>query len=54
LVNVNVLKANFPGVDLYDPTSALDVQATSETAPAMITKAIETLAGGTLSRCRGL
>lgn len=48
LANANTLSANFPGIDLYDPSSGLGVQVTSETSAAKITETIETLVGGTL------
>lgn len=43
LANANTLAANFPGIDLYDQTSGLGVQVTSESTVAKITKTIETL-----------
>jgi len=52
LANSNTLEANFPGVDLYDPSSRLGVQVTSESRSAKITKTIETLAAGTLPLTR--
>lgn len=48
LVNTNTLAANFPGVDLFDPSSGLGVQVTSESTPAKIDKTIATLVAGTL------
>lgn len=48
LVNANRLLANFPGVDLYDPSSHLGVQVTSETSAAKVNETIETLKTGTL------
>lgn len=48
LVNTNTLAANFPGVDLYDPSSGLGVQVTSESTAAKITKTIKTLVAGDL------
>lgn len=48
LINANALTANFPGIDLYDPSSCLGVQITSETRAAKITGTIETIAAGTL------
>ena len=52
LVNTNTLAANFPGVDLFDPSSGLAVQVTSEKATAKITETIETLVAGTLPLSR--
>lgn len=52
LINTNGLAANFPGVDLYDPSSGLGVQVTSETTTAKITGTIETLVSGTLPLSR--
>lgn len=52
LNNANVFAANFPGVDLYDPTSQLGVQITSETTAAKIMNTINTLAAGTLPLSR--
>lgn len=43
LTNANTLAANFPGIDLYDPSSGLGVQVTSESTAAKITKTIKTL-----------
>lgn len=48
LTNANTLAANFPGIDLYDPTSGLGVQITSESKTAKITETIETLTAGSL------
>jgi hypothetical protein len=52
LVNTNQLAANFPGVDLYDESSGLGVQVTSETAAAKITETVETLAAGSIPLTR--
>ncbi len=49
LANANTLTANFPGIDLYDPSSGLGVQVTSESTPAKITKTIETLLAGSIA-----
>lgn len=48
LVNTNKLAATFPGIDLYDESSGLGVQITSESRPAKITLTVETLVAGTL------
>jgi hypothetical protein len=40
LANANTVAANFPGVDLYDPSSGLGVQVTSEVTPDKITQTI--------------
>ncbi len=52
LANTNTLAANFPGIDLYDPSSGLGVQVTSESTAAKITETIETLVAGTLPLTR--
>jgi hypothetical protein len=52
LANANTLAANFPGVDLYDPSTGLGVQVTSESTAAKITKTIEILVAGTLPLTR--
>jgi hypothetical protein len=52
LANANTLAANFPGVDLYDPSSGLGVQVTSESTAAKITETIEALTAGTLPLTR--
>lgn len=52
LTNANALAANFPGVDLYDPSSGLGVQVTSESRSTKITTTIKTLAAGTLPLTR--
>lgn len=43
LRNANELAANFPGIDLLDPSSGLGVQVSSDTAASKITGTIETL-----------
>lgn len=48
LANTNTLAANFPGIDLYDPSSGLGVQVTSEVTADKITKTIEMLVAGSL------
>jgi len=48
LANANTLAANFPGIDLYDPSSGLGVQITSESAASKITKTIETMVAETV------
>ena len=48
LVNTNALEANFPGIDLYDKSSGLGVQITSDTTASKITRTVETLAAGDL------
>lgn len=52
LVNTNTLAANFPGVDLYDPSSGLGVQVTSELTAAKVTETIKMLVAGTLPLTR--
>lgn len=52
LVNTNMLAANFPGIDLYDESSGLGVQVTSDTTSAKITQTIQTLATGALPLTR--
>lgn len=52
LVNANTFSSNFPGVDLYDPSSGLGVQITSESTAAKVTKTITTLAAGSLPLTR--
>src|SRR5665647_1581520 len=46
LVNANTLAANFPGVDLIEPSSGLGIQVTSESAKAKVTETITTLING--------
>jgi hypothetical protein len=48
LVNANTLAANFPGIDLYDESSGLGVQVTSDSTAGKITETIETLVSGTV------
>lgn len=48
LVNTNTLAANFPGIDLYDESSGLGVQVTSDSTAGKITETIETLVAGTV------
>ncbi len=48
LLNINTLAANFPGVDLYDESTGLSVQVTSDTTAAKILQTIETLVDGDL------
>jgi len=52
LANTNALAANFPGIDLYDSSSGLGVQVTSEVTADKITKTIETLVAGSLPLTR--
>lgn len=52
LVNTNALAPNFPGIDLYDPSSFLGVQVTSDTDSSKITETIGTLAAGDLQLSR--
>jgi hypothetical protein len=52
LVNTNTLTANFPGIDLYDPSSGLGVQITSELTTTKITGTIKTLVTGTVPLTR--
>jgi hypothetical protein len=52
LANANTLAANFPGINLYDPSSGLGVQVTSESTAAKITKTIKTLVDGPLPLTR--
>lgn len=43
LTNTNTPAANFPGIDLYDPSTGLGVQVTSESTATKINETIETL-----------
>lgn len=43
LINTNALAANFPGIDLYDPSSGLGVQITSDDTAGKITDTINTI-----------
>lgn len=52
LANANTLVANFPGIDLYDASSGLGVQITSESTAAKVKETIQTLAAGTLPLTR--
>jgi len=52
LVNTNTLTANFPGIDLYDPSSGLGVQITSELTTTKITGTIKTMVTGTVQLTR--
>lgn len=48
LVNTNTLAANYPGVDLFDLSTGLGVQVTSESTSTKIAETIDTLVAGTL------
>ncbi|WP_129629289.1 SMEK domain-containing protein [Candidatus Oscillochloris fontis] len=52
LANTNALAANFPGIDLYDSSSGLGVQVTSEVTAGKITQTIETLVAGSFPLTR--